>query len=457
VDTLTVDNSAVVSNPIPLIRYQYRDHLGSAAMETNENGQVISYEEYHPFGTSAYRVAKSGTDLSLKRYRFTGKERDDETGLYYFGVRHYAAWLGRWTSSDPGGFVDGLNLYVYVRNNPVMLVDEEGYAGEPPPEDNTIPPKTYSTPDKGTVTLPTEANVQFFKNDYTTIAGDDSGKKYNVLKGSVSGFSIGGESFSAFFNTETGEFDGYYTGKREGYGLSYTQNNLPEHYVDNSGTQKAALVIAPFALSPDSPNLLKEGTEFLVGLGITTLALASMFYAWENISNSIDISPPAISFDDVLAYSPPYIPPISFTDDEPIVGTLPDLPNVKIALGLNHDLIPFAINKKAVRWFNFDENGNQTPGWGQNMTSQTKTAEIITALGLLPNIEFHFNLTGTSYGRLDTPEVLEHYNKDRSFTATEYITIMNNPILRAKTTFWIKEKGVYLKTTPFSLPPSLKK
>jgi RHS repeat-associated protein len=137
VDTLTVDNSAAVGSPVPLIRYQYRDHLGSATMETNENGQVISYEEYHPFGTSAYRTAKSGTDLSLKRYRFTNKERDDETGLYYFGVRYYAAWLGRWTSSDPGDFVDGLNMYVYVRNNPVNGVDELGYETEPPPEGKT--------------------------------------------------------------------------------------------------------------------------------------------------------------------------------------------------------------------------------------------------------------------------------------------------------------------------------
>jgi RHS repeat-associated protein len=105
--------------------------LGSASLETNETGQVISYEEYHPFGTSAYRTAKSGTDLSLKRYRFTNKERDDETGLYYFGVRYYAAWLGRWTSSDPGDFVDGLNMYVYVRNNPVNGVDALGYETEP--------------------------------------------------------------------------------------------------------------------------------------------------------------------------------------------------------------------------------------------------------------------------------------------------------------------------------------
>jgi uncharacterized protein RhaS with RHS repeats len=45
-------------------------------------------------------------------------------------VRYYAAWLGRWTSSDPGDFVDGLNLYVYVRNNPVNGVDELGYSTE---------------------------------------------------------------------------------------------------------------------------------------------------------------------------------------------------------------------------------------------------------------------------------------------------------------------------------------
>ncbi|BDS11953.1 RHS repeat-associated core domain-containing protein [Aureispira anguillae] len=135
VDTLTVNNSVTVATPIPLVRYQYRDHLGSATLETNEDGVVISYEEYHPYGTSAYRTAKSGTDLSLKRYRFTNKERDDETGLYYFGVRYYAAWLGRWTSSDPGGFVDGLNLYQYAQNNPVRLMDERGFKAEPPPDD----------------------------------------------------------------------------------------------------------------------------------------------------------------------------------------------------------------------------------------------------------------------------------------------------------------------------------
>ncbi len=132
VDTKTIDsNNSDNFNLLNQnsIRYQYGNHLGSAALETDEIGQVISYEEYHPYGTSAYRVAKPDKDISLKRYRFSGKERDEETGLYYFGARYYAAWLGRWTSSDPAGFVDGFNLYRYCSNNPVMFHDPDGTNG----------------------------------------------------------------------------------------------------------------------------------------------------------------------------------------------------------------------------------------------------------------------------------------------------------------------------------------
>jgi RHS repeat-associated protein len=122
------DNNVDPANPLvtPLIRYQYGNHLGSATLETNSAGTVISYEEYHPFGTTAYRSGRPGTNLSLKRYRFTGKERDNETGLDYFGARYYASWLGRWISTDPAGFVDGFNLYRYCRNNPIMLRDPDG-------------------------------------------------------------------------------------------------------------------------------------------------------------------------------------------------------------------------------------------------------------------------------------------------------------------------------------------
>lgn len=129
IDTKTYDPSDEdPNNPLnkPLIRYQYDNHLGSAVLETDEFGAVVSYEEYYPFGSTSYRSVKSGIDLSLKRYRFTGKELDGETGLYYFGARYYAPWLARWTSCDPAGFVSGLNLYRYCRNSPVVYTDPDG-------------------------------------------------------------------------------------------------------------------------------------------------------------------------------------------------------------------------------------------------------------------------------------------------------------------------------------------
>ncbi|RYD38426.1 MAG: toxin, partial [Verrucomicrobiaceae bacterium] len=132
VDTKTRDDDGNdPANPLnlALIRYQYTNHLGSAALETDESGNPISYEEYHPYGTTAYRSFKPGFDQSLKRYRFSGKENDDETGLYYFGARYYAPWLGRWTSSDPAGFSDGPQLYRYCRNNPINVFDPFGLQG----------------------------------------------------------------------------------------------------------------------------------------------------------------------------------------------------------------------------------------------------------------------------------------------------------------------------------------
>jgi RHS repeat-associated protein len=108
-----------------LIRYQYGNHLGSAALELDENAAVISYEEYFPYGATSYQATRNSTDTP-KRYRYTGKERDEENDLSYHGARYYAPWLGRWTAVDPGGLVDGHNLYRYARNNPVGFNDSNG-------------------------------------------------------------------------------------------------------------------------------------------------------------------------------------------------------------------------------------------------------------------------------------------------------------------------------------------
>ena len=129
VDTKTRDEDGEdPDNPLntPLVRYQHSNLIGSTALELDEDGVAISYEEYHPYGTTAYRSAKPRFDLSLKRYRFGGKERDEETGLYYHGARCYAPWLGRWISTDPAGFTDGVNLFRFARNNPITYGDPSG-------------------------------------------------------------------------------------------------------------------------------------------------------------------------------------------------------------------------------------------------------------------------------------------------------------------------------------------
>ena len=113
--------------PAQLVRYQHGNHLGSAVLELDDQSDIISYEEYFPFGSTSYQAVASQTDLP-KRYRYTGKERDDENDLYYHGARYYAPWLGRWISCDPSELVDGINLYAYVSNDPVSAMDPTGRA-----------------------------------------------------------------------------------------------------------------------------------------------------------------------------------------------------------------------------------------------------------------------------------------------------------------------------------------
>jgi RHS repeat-associated protein len=124
-ETKTIDTEHPAGLPQIRSRWQLDNHLGSAGIELNDNAQVISNEEYHPFGSTSFHTLDSGAEVSVKRYRYTGKERDDETGLYYYGARYYASWLGRWTGCDPS-VEDGWNLYVYVRNNPVISFDPNG-------------------------------------------------------------------------------------------------------------------------------------------------------------------------------------------------------------------------------------------------------------------------------------------------------------------------------------------
>ena len=126
IDTLTVSGGQTIT-PVVTIRYQYDNHLGSACLELDQNAAIISYEEYHPFGTTSYRSGRTETEVSLKRYKYCGKERDEEIGLYYYGMRYYAAWICRFVSVDPLQFkYPELTPFQYASNRPITGIDFDG-------------------------------------------------------------------------------------------------------------------------------------------------------------------------------------------------------------------------------------------------------------------------------------------------------------------------------------------
>jgi RHS repeat-associated protein len=104
----------------PTVKFHLSDHLGSSNLVLDDSGSLVNREEYMPYGETSFG------SFAKKRYRFTGKERDEESGLSYHGARYYAAWLGRWSNCDPLGTTDGLNLYRFARNNPVRFSDPSG-------------------------------------------------------------------------------------------------------------------------------------------------------------------------------------------------------------------------------------------------------------------------------------------------------------------------------------------
>lgn len=116
-------------SPRQLTRYVLDDLSGSSALELDDRARILSYEEYLPYGGTAYQAVDM-RGQAPKRHRYASKERDEETGLYAFGARSYAPWLGRWISCDPAGEHDGLNRYRYVQGNPIRYTDPNGMETE---------------------------------------------------------------------------------------------------------------------------------------------------------------------------------------------------------------------------------------------------------------------------------------------------------------------------------------
>ena len=118
-----------------VVEYYHLDGLGNVRVITDAAGNVTERHDYLPFGeecTTGPCASNPGVGGGQTR-KFTGKERDAETGLDYFGARYYASKIGRFTTADPvqtirENLVDPQrwDKYAYARNNPLRYVDPNG-------------------------------------------------------------------------------------------------------------------------------------------------------------------------------------------------------------------------------------------------------------------------------------------------------------------------------------------
>lgn len=124
-----VDNKLAVNHSQWGVFYLLHDQLGSTRVVTDATGGAIDHAAYDSFG--------SGTVSGVTRYAYTGREWDEDAGLYYYRARWYDQQQGRFISEDPIGLNGGINLYGYVGNNPLNFIDPTGteqrawYPGEP--------------------------------------------------------------------------------------------------------------------------------------------------------------------------------------------------------------------------------------------------------------------------------------------------------------------------------------
>jgi RHS repeat-associated protein len=116
------------------VYFYHADHLGSGNVVSDETGQVVEELSYYPFGLLRHRYSLTGNTYSSE-YTFSGKERDADSGLFYFGARYYDPVLCVFASVDPVSMhrpevglqdTEHLNSYEYAGNNPLVLMDPDG-------------------------------------------------------------------------------------------------------------------------------------------------------------------------------------------------------------------------------------------------------------------------------------------------------------------------------------------
>jgi RHS repeat-associated protein len=133
----------------------YRGDLSSLIDLATKSSTLYCYE--------AYGLESTSSEIN-NSWRYASKHYDEETGFVYFGERFYDPSLTRWINPDPAGFIDGLNTYAYVGNNPLRFFDAYGLSDE----DLHSLPNAHRPMDRS----PSSSSWQGIKNDLRDTARD---------------------------------------------------------------------------------------------------------------------------------------------------------------------------------------------------------------------------------------------------------------------------------------------
>ncbi|HRO76672.1 MAG TPA: RHS repeat-associated core domain-containing protein, partial [Crocinitomicaceae bacterium] len=219
----------------PAIKYNLEDHLGNSCVLLETNGALINQEEYYPFGETSFG------SYAKKRYKFSGKERDDESGLYYCKFRYHSAWICRFISVDPLSAKYPYNSsYAYAENKVISMIELEGLEAWEPKNSkvDVMSLSDFDATVKNEIIPLAERNhakLQFDCNDLALFTV----MKYFEMREVEFSVTVkdqhGSRSYSSS-DTKYKNFDGFYETVRKQVGSKYTKESishsvLPENVV----------------------------------------------------------------------------------------------------------------------------------------------------------------------------------------------------------------------------------
>jgi RHS repeat-associated protein len=210
-------------------RHFHLDHLGTPRLITSDNGQLVSYHDYYPFGdekSSYWQEVAGGFDRE-EPMKFTGHERDYALGMGaedghavdYMHARYYSPTGGRFLSPDPlGGHMEDpqtLNRYAYAGNNPITLTDPTGLDFYLQCKGNS---DTCHDGHVGTSATDANGNVTFSATVVTSasLQNAKSGNRGTVNENGVQ-ITTGGHTYQGIFinNTQSADLSG--SGRLQGF------------------------------------------------------------------------------------------------------------------------------------------------------------------------------------------------------------------------------------------------